>query len=208
MRDCFELLGLPRRALLDESKLQVAWHQKSREAHPDHPGGSSALAAEVNAAYETLLAPEKRLKHLLELHEVRGVHEVLVDGHRADVVQVGVGHRRAVDLRLHHPSSHRSAPWEVDADRSVAPGWNPLSLPPDFCTSTNPPKLTSPLPLPHLSPTSPELRTTDRRKPRSPVRSSARRGGSAGEGVGQRAKGWVGGRTLRRPLPDGQNSKP
>ena len=70
MRDCFELLGLPRRALLDESELQAAWHQKSREAHPDHPGGSATLAAEVNAAYETLLAPEKRLKHLLELHEV------------------------------------------------------------------------------------------------------------------------------------------
>lgn len=70
MRDCFELLGLPRRALLDEGELQAAWHQKSREAHPDHPGGSAALAAEVNAAYETLLAPEKRLKHLLELHKV------------------------------------------------------------------------------------------------------------------------------------------
>jgi curved DNA-binding protein CbpA len=70
MRDCFELLGLPRRALLDESELQAAWHQKSREAHPDHPGGSATLAAEVNSAYETLLAPEKRLKHLLELHEV------------------------------------------------------------------------------------------------------------------------------------------
>jgi curved DNA-binding protein CbpA len=70
MRDCFELLGLPRRALLDESELQAAWHQKSREAHPDHPGGSATLAAEVNAAYETLLAPEKRLKHLLDLHEV------------------------------------------------------------------------------------------------------------------------------------------
>ena len=33
--------------MLDESKLQVAWHQKSREAHPDHPGGSAALAAEL-----------------------------------------------------------------------------------------------------------------------------------------------------------------
>jgi len=70
MTDCFALLGLPRRALLDESELQAAWHQKSREAHPDQPGGSATLAAEVNAAYETLLAPEKRLKHLLELHEV------------------------------------------------------------------------------------------------------------------------------------------
>lgn len=70
MTDCFELLGLPRRALLDESELQATWHQKSREVHPDQPGGSTTLAAEINTAYETLLAPEKRLRHLLELHAV------------------------------------------------------------------------------------------------------------------------------------------
>jgi len=70
MTDCFALLGMPRSALLDESALQAAGHERSRAVHPDQPGGSAALAAEVNAAYETLLAPEKRLKHLLELHQV------------------------------------------------------------------------------------------------------------------------------------------
>lgn len=70
MTDCFALLGLPRSASLDESMLQAAWHEKSRAAHPDQPGGSATLAAEINAAYETLLAPEKRLKHLLDLHAV------------------------------------------------------------------------------------------------------------------------------------------
>ncbi|MBK8038769.1 MAG: J domain-containing protein [Verrucomicrobiaceae bacterium] len=70
MTDCFALLGLPRSASLDESLLQAAWHEKSRAAHPDHPGGSATLAAEINAAYEALLAPEKRLKHLLDLHAV------------------------------------------------------------------------------------------------------------------------------------------
>lgn len=70
MTDCFALLGLPRTAQLDESALQAAWHERSRAAHPDQPGGSAALAAEINAAYETLLAPEKRLKHLLDLHQV------------------------------------------------------------------------------------------------------------------------------------------
>ncbi|MFM7606272.1 MAG: J domain-containing protein [Prosthecobacter sp.] len=70
MKDCFELLGLPRRALLDENELQAAWHQKSRAVHPDQSGGSATMAAEINTAYETLLAPEKRLKHLLELHAV------------------------------------------------------------------------------------------------------------------------------------------
>jgi curved DNA-binding protein CbpA len=70
MTDCFALLGLPRTAQLDESTLQAAWHERSRAAHPDQPGGSAVLAAEINAAYETLLAPEKRLKHLLDLHQV------------------------------------------------------------------------------------------------------------------------------------------
>jgi curved DNA-binding protein CbpA len=70
MTDCFALLGLPRSATLDESLLQAAWHERSRAAHPDQPGGSAADAAEINAAYETLLAPEKRLKHLLDIHEV------------------------------------------------------------------------------------------------------------------------------------------
>lgn len=70
MTDFFALLGLPRTAVLDETALQAAWHDKSRAAHPDQPGGSAAAAAEINAAYETLAAPEKRLKHLLDLHAV------------------------------------------------------------------------------------------------------------------------------------------
>jgi curved DNA-binding protein CbpA len=64
--DSFTTLGLPRAATLDEPALQRAYTTHSRTAHPDH-GGSEALAAKVNAAYETLRHPEKRLKHLLEL---------------------------------------------------------------------------------------------------------------------------------------------
>lgn len=63
--DCFTLLGLPRAAALDEPALQRAYTGRSRTAHPDH-GGSEALASQVNAAYETLRSPEKRLRHLLE----------------------------------------------------------------------------------------------------------------------------------------------
>jgi len=70
MPNAFALLGLPRIAALDEEALQQAWLAASRSAHPDQPGGDAAQAAEVNAAYETLQAPEKRLKHLLDLHEV------------------------------------------------------------------------------------------------------------------------------------------
>lgn len=64
--DSFAVLGLPRTAALDEQTLHRAYVEHSRAAHPDH-GGSEAHAARVNAAYETLRSPEKRLKHLLEI---------------------------------------------------------------------------------------------------------------------------------------------
>lgn len=64
--DRFAILSLPRTAALDENRLHRAYSERSRTAHPDH-GGSEAEAAQLNAAYETLRAPEKRLKHLLEL---------------------------------------------------------------------------------------------------------------------------------------------
>jgi curved DNA-binding protein CbpA len=64
--DYFATLGLPRAAAIDEQVLHRAYTEHSRHAHPDH-GGSEAAAALVNAAYESLRQPEKRLKHLLEL---------------------------------------------------------------------------------------------------------------------------------------------
>ena len=70
MTNAFALLGLPRVAALDAEALQQAWLAASRSAHPDQPGGDAARAAEINAAYETLQAPEKRLKHLLDLQQV------------------------------------------------------------------------------------------------------------------------------------------
>lgn len=69
MTNAFALLGLPRAAALDPKALQQAWLAASRAAHPDQPGGDAAHAAEINAAHETLQSPEKRLKHLLELHQ-------------------------------------------------------------------------------------------------------------------------------------------
>lgn len=70
MSNAFAILGLPRIAALDEKALQKAWLAASRSAHPDQPGGDAAHAAEINNAYETLQAPEKRIKHLLDLHAV------------------------------------------------------------------------------------------------------------------------------------------
>lgn len=66
MVDCFSLLSLPRAATLDDEVLHRAFTELSRTAHPDH-GGTEAMAARVNAAYETLRSPDRRLKHLLEL---------------------------------------------------------------------------------------------------------------------------------------------
>lgn len=70
MSNAFALLGLPRAAALDDATLQQAYLAASRDAHPDQPGGDTALAADLNAARATLQSPEKRLKHLLELHQV------------------------------------------------------------------------------------------------------------------------------------------
>ena len=70
MSNAFALLGLPRIAALDDEALQQAWLAASRSAHPDQPGGDATRAAEINTAYDTLQAPEKRLKHLLDLHAV------------------------------------------------------------------------------------------------------------------------------------------
>ncbi len=64
--DAYQTLSLPRSAALVEETLHKAYAEKSRAAHPDH-GGSDEQAAAVNAAYEMLKAPEKRLKHLLEI---------------------------------------------------------------------------------------------------------------------------------------------
>lgn len=64
--DAFATLDLPYRLTLPESDLQQAYAAQSRVAHPDH-GGSDAQASQVNAAFEILRSPEKRLRHLLEL---------------------------------------------------------------------------------------------------------------------------------------------
>src|SRR5256714_789748 len=47
---------------------------------------------------------------LLPLQDVGQRHELGVEGDRADVVEVGPGHLRPVDLRLHHRAAHRPSP--------------------------------------------------------------------------------------------------
>lgn len=57
--DAFATLGLPRLAALEEEQVRAAYFEKSKAEGADH--------AALNAAYELLLAPEKRLKHLIEI---------------------------------------------------------------------------------------------------------------------------------------------
>lgn len=66
MADCFQLLGLPPRASLDEAELQRAYFEATRTAHPDQAGGDAQLSADLNAALETLKSPVTRLKHLID----------------------------------------------------------------------------------------------------------------------------------------------
>jgi len=66
MVDCFELLGLPPRAALDEAALQQAYLLATKTAHPDQVGGDAKLSADLNAALETLKSPVTRLKHLVD----------------------------------------------------------------------------------------------------------------------------------------------
>lgn len=56
--DAFATLGLSRRAALTEEEIQAAYFSRSKEEGLDQE--------ELNAAFQTLSAPEKRLKHLLE----------------------------------------------------------------------------------------------------------------------------------------------
>ena len=57
--DAFATLDLPATASLGEEQVRAAYFEKSKAPDADH--------AQLNAAYELLLAPEKRLKHLIDL---------------------------------------------------------------------------------------------------------------------------------------------
>ena len=72
MTDCFELLGLPPRASLDEAELQTAYLAATKTAHPDQTTGDARLSADLNAALETLKSPVTRLKHLIDTRSSLG----------------------------------------------------------------------------------------------------------------------------------------
>lgn len=75
MNDHFATLQLPRRPWIDPEELQRRFHDLSSAAHPDRrtPAQDSpedptgALFQEINAAYQVLRDPVRRIQHFLEL---------------------------------------------------------------------------------------------------------------------------------------------
>ena len=68
MTDYFALLEQPRTPWLDADALKDAYHRKTLKTHPDSaPAGVENDFAELNAAYQALQDPKRRLQHLLSL---------------------------------------------------------------------------------------------------------------------------------------------
>ena len=68
MTDYFALLEQSRAPWLDPGALKDAYHRKTLETHPDSATtGQKNDFAELNAAYQTLQDPKRRLHHLLSL---------------------------------------------------------------------------------------------------------------------------------------------
>jgi curved DNA-binding protein CbpA len=61
--DYFEVLGLPRRAVLDEEDVRSAFRECGKVTHPDAGGDETAFEL-VNRAYAALRDPGERLRHL------------------------------------------------------------------------------------------------------------------------------------------------
>jgi curved DNA-binding protein CbpA len=73
--NAFEILGIEPRLVIDNETLRDAFREAGRSAHPDAGGEEQAFAA-LNAAFEILSSPSRRLRHWLELRglvvETRG----------------------------------------------------------------------------------------------------------------------------------------
>lgn len=58
MTDHYSTLGVPRSA--DGAAIKRAYRRRSKEAHPDRPGGNTQAMVAINLAYETLSDPARR----------------------------------------------------------------------------------------------------------------------------------------------------
>src|SRR5688500_10620040 len=79
-----------------------------------HEAGGGSIEADVAGAAgdDVGLEPSAVVdvddSDLLPLEEVRGLHQLGVDRDGADVIEVGVGDRRRIDLVLHHAAAHQT----------------------------------------------------------------------------------------------------
>jgi len=73
MNDYFQILGLPERYAIDLAELERAFHERSRELHPDRfaqaPAAERVAALSrsmaLNEAYKALKKPQSRAEYLL-----------------------------------------------------------------------------------------------------------------------------------------------
>ena len=101
----------------DEDHEVAGVHQVRRGAvDADH--AAAALAGD-DVGLQPRAVGDVDDRDLLARQQVGGLHQVLVDGHRADVVQVGLRHRGPVDLGLQHRAEHVSSPLLVAARRAT-----------------------------------------------------------------------------------------
>lgn len=85
----FELLGFPERFDLDPALIERAYHERSKDAHPDRFASAPVaerLAAvqrsiELNDAYKTLKRPVSRAEYLLERHGLSIGDNERIDDH-------------------------------------------------------------------------------------------------------------------------------
>lgn len=66
MRDAFAVLGMAPCLVVDKDELNSHFREAGKSLHPDAGGGDEGFA-ELQAAYELVSSPAKRLKHWLEL---------------------------------------------------------------------------------------------------------------------------------------------
>ena len=112
-RDVALRLGLVHDAVADQDH-QVAGVHEVRGGAVDADDAAAALARD-HVGLQAGAVGDVDDRDLLAGQQVGGVEQVLVDRHRAHVVQVGLGDGGAVDLGLEHRAHHRGSP-RVDGD--------------------------------------------------------------------------------------------
>lgn len=98
MMNAFEILGIEPRLVIDSETLRDAFREAGRSAHPDAGGEEQAFAA-LNAAFEMLSSPSRRLRHWLELRGMAVESRGTVSPEIMDLfTQVGETSQRAESL--------------------------------------------------------------------------------------------------------------